>query len=86
MAIKGMDVQGGRDASRRVGDGAQQIDEVTTSLTAQLNGFQWVGTDADRTRDQWDQMAKQLGQVTHSLREFSDLINKQAEEQEQVSA
>lgn len=86
MALKGMDVQGGRDASARVNDGSQQIDEVTTNLTAVLNGFQWIGTDADRTRDQWDQMAKQLAQTTDTLREFADLISKQAEEQEQVSA
>lgn len=86
MALKGMDVQGGLAASSKITESAGQIDEQTTNITSQLNSFQWIGTDSDRTQDQWQGLAKQLAQATDTLREFAEVIKKEAEAQEQVSA
>ena len=51
-----------------------------------IEGFEWIGPDAERTRQSWQSDYRtMLTQVTNSLQEFSTLINNQAQEQEQVS-
>ena len=85
--MKGMDVDAGRTASQQITAGSQELDQLTTKMTQVIEGFQWVGPDADRTRDQWkSDYVAMLTKVSSQLQEFSSLINTQAQEQEQVSA
>ena len=85
--LKGMDVEAGRQASTQITQGSQELDQLTQKMTTVIDGFDWVGPDADRTRDQWkSDYVAMLSKVSTSLQEFSTLINNQAQEQEQVSA
>lgn len=86
MALKGMDVEAGRQASQQINQGSQELEALTGKMTQVIQGFDWIGPDADRTRDTWSSdYVTMLQRITQSLQEFSTLINNQAQEQEQVS-
>lgn len=86
MAMKGMDVEAGRQASQQINQGSQDLEALSGRMTQVIQGFDWIGPDADRTRDTWtSDYVTMLQKVTQSLQEFSTLINNQAQEQEQVS-
>jgi hypothetical protein len=86
MAMKGMDVEAGRQASQQINQGSQELEALSGKMTQVIQGFDWIGPDADRTRDTWSSdYVTMLQKVTQSLQEFSTLINNQAQEQEQVS-
>ncbi|MEO5665633.1 MAG: hypothetical protein ABIR39_20385 [Nocardioides sp.] len=87
MAIKGMDVQGGTTAAQAFARGAQEIEQFGAQYTQVMTSFEWLGPDADRTREVWtNDYMNMLRQVSQALETFSTLINNQAQEQEQVSA
>jgi hypothetical protein len=87
MAMKGMDVEAGRQASQQITQGSQELEALTGRMTQVIQGFDWIGPDADRTRDTWNgDYVTQLQRVSQSLQEFSTLINNQAQEQETVSS
>jgi hypothetical protein len=86
MAMKGMDVEAGRQASQQINQGSQELEQLSQRMTQVIEGFEWIGPDAERTRQSWQSDYRtMLAQVTNSLQEFSTLINNQAQEQEQVS-
>jgi hypothetical protein len=86
MAVKGMDVEGGRQSATVITQGAEQLDGLTQQLTGSIQGFEWMGPDADRTRETWNsEYVRTLQMVSQTLRDFATLINNQAQEQEQVS-
>lgn len=86
MAMKGMDVEAGRQASQQITQGSQELEALAGRMTQVIQGFDWIGPDADRTRDTWSSdYVTMLQRVSQSLQEFSSLINNQAQEQEQVS-
>ena len=86
MAMKGMDVEAGRQASQQITQGSQELEALTGRMTQVIQGFDWIGPDADRTRDSWNSdYVTMLQRVSQSLTEFSTLINNQAQEQETVS-
>jgi hypothetical protein len=87
MTMKGMDIEAGRQSATVISQGASQLEQLTQQLTSSLEGFQWVGPDAERTRSTWQSEHRtQLTNITQALNEFSTLINNQAQEQEQVSS
>ncbi len=86
MAMKGMDVEAGRQSAQQINQGAQELEALTGRLQTSIEGFEWVGPDAERTRQSWQSDYRtMLAQVSTSLQEFSTLITNQASEQEQVS-
>jgi hypothetical protein len=86
MAMKGMDVEAGRQASQQINQGSQDLDSLSQRMTQVIQSFDWIGPDADRTRESWQSdYVSMLGKVSQSLQEFSTLINNQAQEQETVS-
>jgi hypothetical protein len=86
MAMKGMDVEAGRQSAQQINQGAQELEALTGRMQTSIEGFEWVGPDADRTRQSWSSDYRtMLTQVSTSLQEFSVLINNQATEQEQTS-
>ena len=87
MAMKGMDVEGGRQSAQQINQGASELEALTGRLTQVIEGFEWVGPDAERTRQTWQSEYRPMLQlVTTSLQDFATVINGQAQEQEQVSA
>lgn len=87
MAMKGMDIEGGRQSAQQITQGAGELEQLTVRLTQSLESFEWVGPDAERTRGSWNsEYRAMLTQVVAQLNDFSTLINNQAQEQEQVSA
>jgi len=87
MAMKGMDVEGGRQSAAQIKQCNQELEALSGRLTQSIKGFEWVGPDAERTRNTWDtEYMAMLRQVGGALEEFSTLIQNQAQEQEQVSA
>ena len=86
MPMKGMDVEAGRQSAQQITQGASELEQLTGRLTQVIEGFEWIGPDAERTRQSWQSDYRaMLTQVVNSLQEFSTLINNQAQEQEQVS-
>ncbi|HEY0952713.1 hypothetical protein [Nocardioides sp.] len=86
MPMKGMDVEAGRQSAQQITQGASELEQLTGRLTQVIEGFEWIGPDAERTRQAWQSDYRtMLTQVVNSLQEFSTLINNQAHEQEQVS-
>ena len=86
MPMKGMDVEGGRQSAQQITQGASELEQLTGRLTQVIEGFEWIGPDAERTRQAWQSDYRtMLTNVVASLQEFSTLINNQAQEQEQVS-
>lgn len=87
MAVKGMDVEAGRQSANQINQGAGELEALTGRLTQSIQGFEWHGPDAERTRNQWSsEYVTMLRQVQTQLQEFSTLINQQATDQESVSA
>ncbi|MFW6776156.1 hypothetical protein ACOACO_17880 [Nocardioides sp. CPCC 205120] len=87
MAMKGMDIEGGRQSAQQITQGAGELEQLTGRLTQSLESFEWVGPDAERTRTSWNsEYRAMLTQVVAQLNDFATLINNQAQEQEQVSA
>lgn len=87
MAMKGMDVEGGRQSAQQINQGAGELEALSGRLTQVIEGFEWQGPDAERTRSTWQsEYRPMLMQVTSSLQDFATVINAQAQEQEQVSA
>jgi hypothetical protein len=87
MAMKGMDVEAGRQSAQQINQGASELEALTGRLSQSIEGFEWNGPDAERTRQTWQSDYRtMLTQVSTSLQEFSSLINNQAQEQEQVSS
>lgn len=87
MAMKGMDVESGRQSAQQINQGAAELEQLTGRLTQVIDGFEWHGPDAERTRQSWNgEYRTMLTNVSNSLQEFATLINNQAQEQEQVSS
>lgn len=87
MAMKGMDVEAGRQSAQQINQGAAELESLTGRLTQTIDGFEWHGPDAERTRQTWNgEYRTMLTNVSNSLQEFAMLINNQAQEQEQVSS
>jgi hypothetical protein len=87
MAIKGMDVDAGKTAAQQVTQCAQDLEALNGRATQCVEGFEWIGPDAERVRGSWQSDYRtRLAQVTQALQEFAQVINTQAQEQEQTSA
>lgn len=85
--LLGMDVNGGRQASRTLLAGADQIAQTTVQLTQALDSFEWHGPDANRTREEWrSQYVTTLNQIAEHVREYGTMIDRQAQEQETASS
>jgi hypothetical protein len=87
MAMKGMDVEGGRQAAQQVNQCASEMEALNARCTQVIEGFEWHGPDAERTRAAWQsEYRAQLQTITTALQEFAALVNQQAQQQEEVSA
>lgn len=86
-AFVGMDVQAVRILAQQLTSDAEEIDQIAAKLSSQLDGTQWVGTDATSFRDSWHgSYRQQLATVVNALRDAATAANNNANQQEQASA
>lgn len=82
----GMDIEQVRQLANQLGQKAQTIDEVISTITNQLGSTDWKGPDADQFRNDWNgTLTTQLRNVAQALRDAQQRANKNAQEQEQTS-
>jgi uncharacterized protein YukE len=86
MAVWGLDVQQVRELASMLGQKADEIDNVLTTLTAKLNGTQWTGPDSEKFRSDWSgQYTNALKQVAQGLRDTQTRASQNAADQESAS-
>ncbi len=83
----GMDIQGVRMMATQLDSKAEEIEAIISTLTATLEGTQWVGQDATRFRSDWSgQHTSQLRTVAQALRTTANQARSDAGQQESASA
>ncbi len=83
----GMDVGAVRNLASQLGAKADEIDTIASTLSAQIDGAQWVGPDAASFRSDWSSTHRsQLNAVSNALREAASRATNNANQQEQASA
>ncbi|WP_454296309.1 hypothetical protein [Salana multivorans] len=85
--VYGMDIQAGRDLARQMDADGTEIEQLTARLTQLLESTPWFGPDATRFKGDWSgQYVPALTQVVSALRENSQQIYSQAQQQEDASS
>lgn len=83
----GMDVQAVRTLAQQLSSDAEEIDQIASKLTSQLDGTQWVGSDASSFRDSWNgSYRQQLATVVNALRDAAQAATSNANQQDEASA
>lgn len=83
----GMDVGAVRQLASQFGAKADEIDQIASTLTTQLDGTAWIGPDATRFRSDWQsQHVAALRNVSNALREAQQTAMRNADQQEQASS
>lgn len=87
VGLTGMDVEAVRLLAGQLGAKADEIDQIASTLTTQLGNVQWLGTDADTFRGDWQSSYRtQLQTVSSALRDASTRATNNAVQQEQASS
>jgi len=87
MALLGMDVDAVRSFANQLMLKAEELEAIVNSLTSQLDGVQWLGTDANGFRADWVASHRpQLVTISGALREAATVANHNATQQEQTSS
>ena len=85
--FQGMDVEAVRSLAQQMNAKADEIEQLSSTLSSQLDGTQWVGQDAAGFRGEWSGAHRsQLAGVANALREASRAASNNANQQEQASA
>lgn len=84
--LKGMNIDQGRALAKSCQADADQITQITSKLTQQLHGTEWLGQDADQFRTQWEsEYSVALKKVAAALVDAAMHLNSEADAQEQAS-
>lgn len=85
-SMLGMDIGAVRNLAGQLMAKADEIVTIANTLTSQLDGAQWVGSDATAFRGDWMSVHRtQLTTVAEALREASNRATTNANQQEQAS-
>ena len=85
--LYGMDIAAARDLVRLMYADADNITQITTRLTQQLEATPWFGPDAQRFRGDWNgPYVQALQNVVAALQENANILNQQADDQERASS
>lgn len=86
MAVWGLDVEQVRTLSSRLGQEAQTISQILSTLTRQLDQTQWTGPDAQSFRSDWSGThTPALNRVVQALQDAAQKAAQNAAAQEQIS-
>ncbi|CAM3876734.1 WXG100 family type VII secretion target [Mycolicibacterium frederiksbergense] len=87
MALIGADVNQLRDLARLLVQGADRLDGSARTVSSQLGAVRWAGPDGDRYRSQWQgEYIPSIRAVVAGLQQAADLLQRNANEQEQASS
>lgn len=83
----GMDIEAVRSLAGHLNAKAEEIDSLAAALTSELHGVQWIGSDGDAFRNEWELTYRsQLHAVSSALREASTTANANAAQQARASS
>lgn len=87
MALYGADVESLRQLAQTFNNKSQVLDnDVNLALKALVSATDWQGSDGDKFKDDWDSvLAPQLRNAAQALAQAGWDLNRNADEQEQVS-
>jgi uncharacterized protein YukE len=82
----GMDVAEVRQLATQLDHAAEEIKQLTQSLTSKLHGTAWVGQDQQTFLNDWQsQHQARLNQVSEALSQAAQIARRNADDQQQVS-
>ncbi|MBO1750792.1 hypothetical protein J4G33_03145 [Actinotalea sp. BY-33] len=85
--VLGMDINAARDLVRIMNVDADQITQITSRLTQQLQATPWYGPDAQRFNADWTgQYVPALQRVVEALQANALSLSQQADDQELASS
>lgn len=86
MAFKGMNPEEGREVASAIDEAGQQILELMETVTGVVNGVEWVGSDYDTYKEDWNSFSgSTVGDLVNGMAERSKGLTQHAEEQDQTS-
>ncbi|MDO5662000.1 MAG: hypothetical protein Q4G40_04840 [Brachybacterium sp.] len=87
MAFKGMNPDEGREVASFVRDTGNKINESANAVKGIVDGLEWVGPDADSFKEEFNAFVSQaVASLVDAYSSQSDILNADADEQEQTSA
>ena len=87
MSYLGLDPAAVRQLAQQMNNAASEIQTLSGQLTAQLQGAPWTGPDRENFVNEWQSThLNQLHVVIQALQNAANTANRNAQEQEQVSA
>ena len=82
----GMNVEEVRALSTQLQQAAEQVRQISSTLTTKLNSTTWVGPDQARFKGEWEGThSSNLRSVAEALQQASTAASNNANDQEQVS-
>lgn len=85
--LQGMDVAQVRRVARELSEAAGEVTALKTTLSGEVQGLDWEGDDATQFRSSWEsEVAQAFDDVNRLLQELSEIADRNASEQESVSA
>ncbi|MDT0203653.1 lipase family protein [Nocardioides sp. AE5] len=86
-AVLGMDTVAAREAGTALTDGAAELDALGSRIDALLDGFEWYGADAERTRETWRSTERpRITLAAQHLAELAIRLQSEADQQDQASS
>jgi hypothetical protein len=87
MSQLGADVEALDQLAQKLDSEGDNISQSLATLTSQLQGTWWQGTDATQFRGEWEgQYTTQLRNIAQALHDAAGSARKEAEQQRQASA
>lgn len=87
MSMVGMNIEEVRALSNQLNQAGSEIEQLASTLTAKLEGTNWVGADATRFKSEWNSTHQSnLRNVVSALQQAAQAANQNAQDQENVSS
>ncbi len=87
MAQLGLDPEQMKTLSNLMKSKASEIDTIVSTIGGKVTGTWWKGKDADKFRSDWSSThSKSLKNAASALKEVSQLVDRNRQQQETASA
>jgi uncharacterized protein YukE len=84
--IWGMDIAQVRELASLLGQKAQEIDTLISTISSKLSSTEWKGPDSEKFRNDWSgTLTTSLKNVAQSLRDTQQRASANAQDQETAS-
>lgn len=86
MSLVGADIDQMRSLARTFSQAAQQLEGSAAAVSGTLSALHWSGPDGERFRSQWHgESQPRVRRIAAALRDASNVVLRNADEQEQAS-